>query len=77
MGNFNIKVKVEIEESEDSIIDRPIKAEGDCIKFTISEADAISIDKGENSLLKTSHEAIRDGISRHLEAVSKKKRLKE
>lgn len=75
MGNFNIKVKVEIEESEDLIIDRPIKAEGDCIKLTISEADAISIDKCENALLKTSHEAIRDGISRHLEAVSKKKTI--
>jgi hypothetical protein len=72
MGNYNIKVNIEIEESKDSIINQPSKSDGGCFKITISEADAVNIDKCEKALLETSYKAIREGISAHLEEVSKK-----
>jgi hypothetical protein len=37
----------------------------------------MNIDNCENALLQTAHPTIRDGISKHLSEVSKKKRLKK
>ena len=44
--------------------------------MTISEQDAISIDKCESSILRTAYPTIRDAISKHLTEISKKSRKK-
>ena len=72
MGNYQIKVNIEIVESKDSITNEPNKTKDGGLKFTISEADAISIDKCENALLKINYKAVREAISKHLEEISKK-----
>jgi len=38
----------------------------------LSDADATSIDRSEQAILQTSWPAMRDALSRHLSAVSKK-----
>lgn len=76
MGNYQIKVNIEIVESKDSITNEPNKTGDGGFRLTISEADAISIDKCENALLRINYKAVREAISKHLEEISKKKRLK-
>ena len=78
MGKYKIKVKVELIECNDDKEKEhdPTKQEDGSFTMTISESDAISIDKCENALLKTAHPTIREAISRHLSEVSKKKPLK-
>jgi hypothetical protein len=75
MGNYEIKVNIEILETEKSTTNKPNGTEDGCFKLTICEQDAISIDKCENALLRTNYEAIRDALSKHLEEISKKKAL--
>lgn len=72
MGNYEIKVNIEIVETEKSTTNKPNGTGDGCFKLTICEQDAISIDKCENALLRTNYEAIRDALSRHLEEISKK-----
>jgi hypothetical protein len=72
MGNYQIKINIEIVESKDTTTNSPNKTEGGSFKFTISEADAINIDKCESALLKANYEAVREALSKHLEEVSKK-----
>ena len=76
MGNYQIKVNIEIVESKDSLSNNPHKTKDGCFNITLSEADAINIDKIENALLNTNYEAIRDALSSHLQELSKKKPLK-
>lgn len=77
MGNYEIKVNIEIVESKNSTTNKPNRTEDGCFKLTICGQDAINIDKCENALLKTNYEAIRDALSRHLQEISKKKPLKQ
>ncbi len=72
MGKYQIKVNVEIVECSESELSDMLKQEEGSLKMTISEEDAISIDKCEQALLKTSYKSIREAISRHLTEVSKK-----
>lgn len=76
MGKYKVKVKVELIECDDDKEHDPRKQEDGSFTMTISESDAISIDKCENALLKTAFPTIREAISRHLSEVSKKKPLK-
>lgn len=73
MENYRIKVKVEIAECAESELRDTTKREDGSFEMTISEKEAISIDKCENALLKTVYESMREAISRHLTEVSKKK----
>jgi len=75
MGGYKIKVNVELVECDASEHDLTKEMDGS-FTMTISEADAISIDNCENSVLRTAHPAIREAISRHLSEISKKKLLK-
>jgi hypothetical protein len=77
MGNYQIKVNLEIVESKNSITNEYNKTEDGSITFTISETEAIDIDKCENALLKINYEALREALSKHLEEISKKKPLKQ
>lgn len=73
MGNYQIKVNIEIVECKDLITNNIDKtADGD-FRFTINEADAINIDKCEHALLKVNYPALREALSKHLEDISKKK----
>lgn len=73
MGNYKIKVNVEIVECPESELSDPVKKKDGCFEMNISEEAAISIDKCEKALLSTNYETIRDAISKHLTEVSKKK----
>jgi hypothetical protein len=77
MGNYQIKINIEIEESKNSITDEYNKTKDGGITCTISETEAINIDKCENALLKINYEALREALSKHLEEISKKKPLKQ
>jgi hypothetical protein len=46
-------------------------------EMIIDGKDAISIDNSEKALLTTAYPTIRSALSKHLEEISKKKRLKK
>ena len=77
MGNYKIKVNIEIVECPDG------EGAGECLEnngsftMTIGEKDAESIDQCESSVLATAHPAIRKALAEHLEEMSKKKALKK
>lgn len=72
MGNYKIVVNVKIVECNEAEVGNLSKKKNGNFEMTINEEDAISIDKCEKALLATNYEAIRDAISEHLTAVSKK-----
>jgi hypothetical protein len=78
MGKFQIKVKVEIVESEQQNKNGHGPQEQDDGSFTmiIDQNDAESIDNSEKALLETAYPTIRNALSKHLENISKKKPLK-
>jgi hypothetical protein len=71
-NNYKIKVKVEIVESEQEVVDL-IQTEAGQFELVISEAQAISIDACEQALLRTNYPAIRAALAQHLTELSKKK----
>ena len=73
---YNIKVNIEFVECEASVVDDPVKHTEGGFTISISETDAINIDKCEQSALKTVYPAIRDAVSNHLTSMSKKKSAK-
>ena len=78
MGRYKIRVKVELVECNDKGEGHEAVREDDgSFTMTISEGDAISIDKCENAILRTAHPTIRDAIAKHLSEMSKKKPLKK
>ena len=72
MGKYKIKVKVEFVECDEAEQHSPLKQNDCSFEMSIDEADAISIDSYEKAALRTSNEAIRDALSEHLSAGSKK-----
>lgn len=78
MGRYKIRVKVELVECNDEGEGHEAIKEGDgSFSMTISEGDAIRIDKCETAVLRTAHPTIRDAIAKHLSEMSKKKPLKK
>ncbi len=76
MGNFKIKVKVEMVECDDAESKEPMNHEDGSFSMVIDENDAVSIDKCENAVLRTAWPTIRGALSSHLSETSKKKLLK-
>nr|CBX28487.1 unknown protein [uncultured Desulfobacterium sp.] len=77
MGKYKVKVHIELIECDDDVTEHgPVKEKNGGFTMTISEKDAMSIDKCEQSVLVAAHPTIRDAISKHLSDISKKKRLK-
>lgn len=76
MGAYKIKVKIELVECEEKGSDLS-KLEDDSFTMTISERDALSIDKCEAAVLQTAYPSIREAVSKHLTEMSKKKPLKK
>lgn len=73
MTKYKIKVHVELVKCDDNIDHEPIKNDDGAFSMTISEQDAINIDMCEKSVLLTAYPTIRDAVSQHLSAMSKKK----
>lgn len=70
---YTIKVNIEFVECVAPVEDDPVKHTDGGFTISISEADAINIDKCEHSALKTAFPAIRNAVSNHLTNMSKKK----
>lgn len=77
MGNYKIKVKVEIVECEDKNKTAAREKDDGTFEMIIDEKDAISIDNSERALLSTAYPSIRQALSKHLEEISKKKSSKK
>jgi hypothetical protein len=71
--NYKIKVKVEIEESNEGTTGSHTETEDGQFEMVINEAQALSIDDCEQALLQTNYPAIRAALAKHLSEVSKKK----
>lgn len=78
MGKYKVKINIELIECDDDVREHgPLKEKNGGFTMTISEQDAMSIDKCEQSVLLAAHPTIRDAISKHLSEVSKKRLLKK
>jgi hypothetical protein len=73
MGNYKIRVNVEIVECDEPSTSAPQQVNEGLFEFNISAEAAESIDDCEQALLATNYPAIRAAISQHLETLSKKK----
>jgi hypothetical protein len=76
MGKYEIRVKVEIVESDKQNEHDPQEQNDGSFTMIIDEKDAVSIDHSEKALLETAYPTIRSALSKNLENVSKKKPLK-
>lgn len=72
MGNYKIKVNIDIVESEDPENESPQELGKGVFEFNISGAAAASIDACEQALLSTNYPALRSALAEHLETISKK-----
>ncbi len=77
MGNYKIKIKVEMVECDEQDLHSPLEQNDGSFEMIIEGKDAISIDNSEKALLTTAYPTIRSALSKHLEKMSKKKRLKK
>jgi hypothetical protein len=73
MGKYKVRVKVEIVETDAATETDVEQHEDGSFELVMSEAQAISIDDCEESLLRANFPAIREAISKHLTEISKKK----
>jgi hypothetical protein len=66
--------EVEGEAGEAASETSEVRSLGDgSFEMLLSDADATSIDRSEQAILRTSWPAMRDALSRHLSAISQKK----
>jgi hypothetical protein len=72
MSRYKVNVKVELIECDDSEQGDLTKHPDGNFSLTISEQDAISIDKVESSVLRAAYPTIREAVSEHLTRISKK-----
>lgn len=78
MSKYKVKINIELIECDDDAREHgPVKEKNGGFTMTISEQDAMSIDKCEKSVLLAAHPTIRDAISKHLSEISKKKPLEK
>ena len=73
---YRVRTQIVVEEidADDAQADGEVRRVGDGeFEMMLSENDACSIDKSEQAVLGTCWPAMRDALSQHLSAVSKKK----
>ena len=73
MSRYRISVEVKIEESDESVDTNPVEQAEGSFRLMIPDEMASSIDECEQALLRTNFAAVRQALSAHLSAVSKKK----
>lgn len=67
-----IRIKIEMTEDDNEQCIDPKKESDGSFTMSISDADSISIDKSERSVLQTAYPAIREALKQHLTEQSKK-----
>ena len=72
MGNYKIKIKVEVVECKNQDPHAPLEQNDGSFEMVIDGKEAISIDRSEKALLSTAYPSIREALSKHLEEMSKK-----
>jgi hypothetical protein len=72
METYKVRVKVEIVPCTESPTHEPVKHEDGSFQITLAEPEAMSIDTCERALLQTAYPTLREALSTHLSAVSKK-----
>jgi len=73
MNRYRICVEVKIEACEGAMDANPVEQAEGSFRFVISDETASCIDDCEQALLRTNCAAVRQALSAHLTAVSKKK----
>ena len=73
MSRYRISVEVKIEESDEKADTNPVEQADGSFRLVIPDETASRIDDCEQALLRTHFAAVRQAISAHLSAVSKKK----
>ena len=72
MSQYKVKISVELVECNEAVSDIPTERRDGSFSMVISEEDAVSIDKCEQSVLQTAYPTIRAALSEHLTEISKK-----
>ena len=72
MGNFKLKIKVELVECDDTGSGNLKKETDGSFTRIITEDDSVSIDKCESAMMKTVYPTVREALSRHFADVGKK-----
>ncbi len=73
---YRVRTQIVVEEVEGDAAGESSdvrQCEDGSFEMLLSDADATSIDRSEQAVLRTSWSAMREALSRHLSAVSKKK----
>jgi hypothetical protein len=73
---YRVRTQIVVEEVDGDADDETgeVRALGDgSFEMLLSDAEATSIDRSEQAILRTSWPAMRDALSRHLSAISQKK----
>ena len=73
MNRYRISVEVKIEACEGAMDVNPVEQAEGSFRLVISDETASSIDDCEQALLRTNYAAVRQALSAHLTALSKKK----
>lgn len=73
MDGYEIRIKVELIKTDDIEKKNMLEKGRHGYTMHISDDDASDIDKCESAVLRTAHPAIREALSEHLTALSKKK----
>ncbi len=73
MSPYEITVEIKIKECEGSVETNPVEQADGSFRLVIPDEQASSIDDCEQALLRTNFVAVRQAISAHLSALSKKK----
>jgi len=80
LSAYEIKIKIELApkaETDNKPMNNVLVSDDNEYSLSISEEEALNIDKCENAVMKTAYPAIRDALSTHLESLSKKKPRKK
>jgi hypothetical protein len=73
MSTYKIRVQIEMIPCDEAPTREPVKEHDGSLSMVLSEADAINIDACEQALLQTTYPTLRETLSTHLSALSKKK----
>jgi hypothetical protein len=73
MATYQVRVKVEIGPCTEAPTEKPTKQQDGSFQITLTDTDAIRIDRGEQALVQTAYPTFREALSTHLSAMSKKK----
>ncbi len=73
MTTYTIRVQIAMIPCDDAPTSTPIKGHDGSLSLVLSEADAVNIDVCEQAMLQTTYPTLREVLSNHLSAMSKKK----